>query len=124
MSNKQNDIIIDNLIDRMENLGIFDLLVGNDKGFLLKDLKEIEKYCNFFEKLDNNDYFWKLGVLKAKIKGDQWGEQMRKAHPDFCNALQHAYFIAGLTPTDGKIETNTEYGEIKDEPISNKSTIL
>lgn len=128
MSNKQNDIIIDNLIDRMEDWGIFDLLVTNDKGFRIKDPEKLEKYITYFESLnpdkDTTRYFWCIDMLKAKIKGDRWGEYMRSQYPEFTNAMQHAYFVAGLTKTDGKIDTATEYGEIKSEDNKKESIIL
>lgn len=128
MSNKQNDIIIDNLIDRIEAFGIYELLITNDKGFQLTDIEQIEKYINFFESLNpdigTTRYFWYLDVLKAKIKNDKWGESMRKQYPEFCNDLQHAYFLAGLTPTDGTVDTCTEFGTIKPEDNKKESTIL
>lgn len=126
MSNKNNDNLIDNLIDRMENLGIFDLLVTNDKGFLLKDLEEIEDYILYFESLKptEDNYFWCLDMLKAKHKSNERRKQMIKVIPEFVNSLQHAYYQAELTKTDGKIDTNTEFGEIKDETNNQDSYIL
>jgi len=73
MSHKQNDILVDNLTDRMVNLDIYDLLVGNEKGFKLSDFEEIEHYINIFESMKPTDenYFECLTKLKYIIKSDK-----------------------------------------------------
>lgn len=113
MSNKQNDINLDNLIDRMENLGIFPLLVTSDKGFRIEDLELLEKYTSYFESLDpmngETRYFWCIGELKNKIECDR----AKKITQTTIKPL-----------LDKLIETNTEYSTIKNQPISKESTIL
>lgn len=114
MSNKQNDILVDNLIDRMENLGIFELLVSNDKGFKIKDLELLEKYTSFFEDLNplenedgegNEYYFWCIDKLKNKVRIDRQAPIIKKA-------------------LEQMIDTDTEYGTVKAEDNKKQSIIL
>lgn len=114
MSNKANDILIDWITDKSQELGIYELLIENPRGFRLTNQEDLVTYIRYFQSLnpDQNNRFWCLDMLKSKIKGDRAAKIFRSNAPEFCEALNQT------------IETNTEYGQVKNESNVKSSKIL